>query len=138
MSSILRRSITLSPKSTFFFIIGICEEWEKGRDLNGDIALKKALRYSCGIPEEHICHIKDGQATKSNIVNGLKHLLNRTDIGDTLEIYFGGHGAPKGVGTSDGKLWKYIDVIQQIEKQFASTFSPQQLGFQFVYYFNHH
>jgi hypothetical protein len=119
MSGILRRSITLSPKSTFFFIVGVCAEWESKRELLGDKALAKVLRQSCSIPEEHICHIKDGQATKSNILKGLERLLNQTCVGDTLEIYFGGHGVPEGVGTVDGKLWKYVEIIQQIEKQFG-------------------
>ena len=63
--------------------------------------------------------MKDEQGTLSNIVYQLKHLLQRTKPGDTLEIYFGGHGAPQGCGTFDGKMWKYVDIIQQIEEQFA-------------------
>ena len=117
--NMLRRSTTLSPNSTFVFIIGICKEWESGRASHGDIALEGALRRSCGIPGEHICHVKDEQATKSNIIRKLKHMLGNTDVGDTLELYFGGHGVPQGVATVDGKLWKYSDIIQQIEEQFG-------------------
>ena len=91
----LRRSTTLSPNSTFVFIVGICKEWESGRDSHGDIALERALRRSCGIPGNHICHVKDEQATKSKIVRKLNHMLSDTNAGDTLEIYFGGHGAQR-------------------------------------------
>ena len=118
-STPLRRSITLSPRSTFVFLLGICGEWQDGRATEGDIALYEALRHACGIPEEHICHIKDARGTKANVLRQLERFLSRTGAGDTLEIYFGGHGSTHGVATFDGKLWKYIEMIQQIESQFG-------------------
>lgn len=116
------RSITLAPASTFVFLVGICGEWQRGRAQQGDIALYNALvSPTCGVHKQHICHIKDQHGTLSNIKQQLKRMLRCTSPGDTLEIYFGGHGAPQGCATSDGKIWKYAHIIQQIEEEFAGN-----------------
>eukprot|EP00945_MAST-04E_sp_MAST-4E-sp1_P008573 g8573.t1 len=118
MSGMLKRSTTLSPQTTFVYIVGVCGEWQNGRTTEGDIALHNTLLIAGGIPRDHICHIKDKDATRSNVINGLKRLLSRTGPGDTLEVYFGGHGSSQGVGMYDKKLWKYVDMVRQIERQF--------------------
>ena len=117
----LKRSTTLSPESTFVFVVGVCGEWERGREKEGDIGLYNTLLGTCGIPRNHIVHVKDRDATRGNIIKALERLLRLTGEGDTLEVYFGGHGNSQGMGTYDKKLWKYVDLVQQIERQFGGN-----------------
>ena len=54
----------MAPSSTFVYLVGICGEWQHGRAQQGDIALYNALRSpACGVPEQHVCHVKDEQGT---------------------------------------------------------------------------
>eukprot|EP00949_MAST-11_sp_MAST-11-sp1_P004788 g4788.t1 len=115
------RSVTLSPSSTFVFLVAICQEWEEGRSTVGDEALYHALQRHAGIPRDQISHVKDRQATKANILAQLSSLLRRTRAGDTLEIYFGGHGNRSGVGTYSKELWRYTEMIEQVEREFAGN-----------------
>ena len=63
----LKRSTTLSPKSTFVFLVGVCGEWERGRAEEGDVD-STTLVNTCGIPRNHIVHVKDRNATRANII----------------------------------------------------------------------
>lgn len=65
-------------------------------------AVVEFLKTSLGVPENRIKNLRDRQATRLNIRNGIRDLATCDDIAkdDPILIYYAGHGAeakaPKG------------------------------------------
>ena len=87
------------PETTSVFIVGILE-WERS-DLYGsfpdcmpdrrDQQLADFFREA-GVPDDRLVYLQDSEATKKRIKKELGELLDETDEGETVIIYFAGHG----------------------------------------------
>jgi hypothetical protein len=102
------------PESFFFFIVGICGEWEgewgsdQGED--GDLGLYNGYIYA-GVPTKQIIPIGQGRHEIT--------LRRATYVPDsTLVFYYGGHGGPLGFRTRKYS-WPYQDVVKNIDESFA-------------------
>jgi tetratricopeptide (TPR) repeat protein len=77
-------------------VVGISDYKEDKLKLNyadNDAALfKYYLSEVEGIPDENISLLINEKATSINIVREFKNLINKTESGDTVYIYFAGHG----------------------------------------------
>lgn len=56
----------------------------------------------CGYPIENVQILLDSEATRSNIVEGLKKLASTSHSDDTVLIFFSGHGAQEYFGKNAG------------------------------------
>lgn len=88
----------LDPTRTWAFVIGLYR-FERPllydnfdvTDGRVDDMLVKVLRER-GVPPTHIVHLRDGGARRKRILTSMGTLLASTRTGDTLFVYFGGHG----------------------------------------------
>ena len=85
------------PQHTWVFFVGLLE-WQDSESLPSfpqknrrDEILLNELRKR-GVPENQIVYLKDKQGTTANIQWELANLLGKTKPGDTVFIYFCGHG----------------------------------------------
>lgn len=65
----------------------------------------------CGIPEQNITYLLGEDATRDNIIRGIGELRARTGRGDTVFIFFSGHGCSERNeerGDHDDHLLKYL------------------------------
>ncbi len=92
-----------------------------------DEALIKYFRQNRKVPEDHIVWLKDEEATARRIKAGLPRLLERTKPGDTLFLYYAGHGSREQPGITyftpydaEGaeNLWPVPDIVGALEKDF--------------------
>jgi len=112
----------------YAFILGVCEEWPEQRCDLGDIGIAKCLKHHCNISNDNIVEIYDEEATKSNIIQAFKSLLDRRNDklqnegkDDILLFYYGGHGKIDSFCTSrkGNEPWiKHLDIINLLEEKF--------------------
>lgn len=111
----------LDPKSTHAFIVGVDldDEWANDRAALGDIRLVQSFRSTCQLPPHRVVHIRDADATRDRVMRELRELLRRTKTGDTLILYYGGHGENDVFCTADDEVkWSHNDVVGAIEQDF--------------------
>lgn len=111
--------IIFDPAFTWVCLVGINSEWPDERATVGDIALFEALADQ-GIDRDHMIFVKDSDATVENVHTRLAELLSKTSVGDTLIVYYGGHGQPGEFCLVDGPL-RHRDLIELIESMFEGT-----------------
>lgn len=68
-------------------------------------ALHRTLTGQWGIPRQNVTVLKDGQATRRNIIAELNRLQTSTRPGDFIFIYFSGHGT-----SFHDKTFKFLDA----------------------------
>lgn len=89
-----------------------------------DIGLIDSL-MSRGVPANQIVALRDEQATTANCISQLKNLTSQAKPGDALLLFIHSHGSLKDGGLvctyETGGTWKYTDIIQQIEDNFAGS-----------------
>ncbi|APY11152.1 hypothetical protein BWZ22_07805 [Seonamhaeicola sp. S2-3] len=94
--SIPKKTNTISEGVKHALVVGISEYHEASLRLNyakNDAALfKDYLLLSENIPAENIAYLVDEDAVSINILRSLKKLLQNTQSGDVVYIYFAGHG----------------------------------------------
>jgi hypothetical protein len=85
------------PQRTWVFFVGLLE-WQDSENLPSfpqknrrDEILLNELRGR-GVPESQIVYLKDGQGTTEKIQTEFVKLLGKTKPGDTLFVYYCGHG----------------------------------------------
>jgi hypothetical protein len=85
------------PQRTWVFIVGILEWKDKEtfesfpQENRRDRELVRFFREQ-GVPSEQIIYLEDRAATTNRIQNALRSLLSKTQEGDTLFLYYTGHG----------------------------------------------
>ena len=94
------------PLRLFALIIGINEYKSPIKKLSGAVAdadaMQDYLQKHLGVPSSQIRNLRNGQATRSAIINEIKAFWFNNDIqqGDPILIYYAGHGGwaetPKG------------------------------------------
>lgn len=85
----------LSPGRSWFLGIGI-DEYEQFRQLNNAVKdvedIRALLQEKYDLAPEHTILLKNGQATRKNIIATLDELKSRLAPNDKLLIYYSGHG----------------------------------------------
>lgn len=77
---------------------------------------------SRGVPDDHICFLRDEEASESNCRSGLNALITRAKPGDTLLFFMHSHGGDGVICTYEkGQAWRYEELIQQIENNFPGN-----------------
>lgn len=125
------------PETTSVFVVGILE-WERG-DLwssfpaamvdRRDEQLVEFFREA-GVPEERLVYLQDSKATKAEIQKELNDLLDETDEGELVIIYFAGHGyrdsdsgrtwfACYDAGDENSSGWGVREIFDAVEKRFS-------------------
>ena len=125
------------PETTSVFIVGILE-WERS-DLYGsfpdcmpdrrDQQLADFFREA-GVPDDRLVYLQDSEATKKRIKKELGELLDETDEGETVIIYFAGHGyrdddsgdtwfACYDAGDENESGWAVKEIFDEVENRFS-------------------
>lgn len=128
------------PSRTWVFAVGVLEY--DAKKLYG--AFPKAGRrdqvlmdtlHARGVPKANIAFIKDADATKEKIAADFKEHLKKAAPGDTLIVYYAGHGIKdkeRGVyfvpydakgGAKEGytSCWSVSSVFDEVEKTFKGS-----------------
>lgn len=83
-----------------------------------------------GVPDEQITYLKDAEATKRQIETQFRKLLDQSDRGELLIVYFCGHGyrdedseqtrfACYDAGDKSSSGWKVSSILTTIEQNFS-------------------
>lgn len=124
------------PNRTWVFCVGLLE-WKDSesfasfpKENRRDERLLKVLKDR-GVPASQIVYLKDRAATTSRIATEFANLLARTREGDTLIVYYEGHGykdddrktyfASWDVDDGSNKGWAVSSVPQTIERSFKGS-----------------
>ncbi len=123
------------PQRTWVFFVGLLE-WQDTESFASfpqenrrDEILLNELRAG-GVPETQIVYLKDKQATTAKIQAEFVKLLSRTKPGDTVFVYYCGHGYKDddaktflaSYDASDDTLgWAVASVPDAIEKNFKGS-----------------
>lgn len=124
------------PNRTWVFCVGLLE-WKDSesfasfpKENRRDERLLKVLKDR-GVPASQIVYLKDRAATTSRIATEFSNLLARTREGDTLIVYYEGHGykdderktyfASWDVDDGKNKGWAVSSVPQTIERSFKGS-----------------
>ena len=120
---------------TWVFFVGVLE-WQDPafesfpKDIRRDGVLVDAL-LARGVPRDHVTFLVDRAATKARIEAKLHAVLAKTKPGDTLWLYYAGHGddddngthfMPFDVDAEDyGTAWSVRSIVDEIERSFAGN-----------------
>jgi hypothetical protein len=124
------------PAQTWAFIVGILE-WHHGdifepfpKEQRRDAALVKLLGER-GVPKEQICYLQDRKATTARIAEMFAEHLAKASPGDTLFVYYCGHGSLTEAGATyfasydaDGEEnvgWLVSDIPAVVERSFRGS-----------------
>lgn len=124
------------PSRTWVFCVGLLE-WQDSASFASfpktdrrDERLIKVLKER-GVPAGQIVYLKDRAATTARIAAEFSKLLARTREGDTLIVYYEGHGykdddrktyfASWDVNDNGNKGWAVSSVPQMIERSFKGS-----------------
>jgi len=95
------------PAKTWVFVVGVLE-WQRSdvypnfpKTNRRDTRLAVAYQ-SLGVPSEHVYLLLDRSATRQAIHNNLMEILGKSAPGDTLILYYAGHGYRQ---ESDSTFW---------------------------------
>ncbi len=123
------------PKRTYALVVGILEWQDKASYVSfpkterRDARLVATLRQR-GVPREQVVYLQDKAATLPAIQTALANLLKRTHSGDTLLVYYCGHGYRSENGSlyyvsydaNEKTLgWSAASLVERIEKGFPGT-----------------
>jgi hypothetical protein len=67
-----------------------------------DVAKLLTSPAHCGYPVSSVQVLRDGDVSRATILDGLKRLAAHSQAGDTVVVYFSGHGAQFKTGTDAG------------------------------------
>jgi hypothetical protein len=99
---------------TYIFLVGVNEEWSKGRKQIGDVALCRCFRTL--VPESQVVFVRDSEATVYNAQQQLERLLQGIQGRQCkVVVYFGGHGKPDGFCMVDNALYRHRDLVDLME-----------------------
>ncbi len=105
------------PQRTWVFFVGLLE-WKDSENLPSfpqknrrDEILLNVLRQR-GVPESQIVYLKDSQGTTAGIQSEFVKLLSKTKPGDTLIVYYCGHGYKDDKARTFMASYDASDVVQ--------------------------
>lgn len=124
------------PQKTWVFTVGILE-WRRSdawapfpKQNRRDLRWVQAWR-NLGVPPDHLVQLFDQQATAQAIQSELGRVLGRTAPGDTLVIYYAGHGYREEPdrtfwmvpydGFEANTLWGLRDLARRLEQEFKGS-----------------
>ncbi|HWB08356.1 MAG TPA: agenet domain-containing protein [Pirellulales bacterium] len=123
------------PEKTWLFAVGVLE-WKDGKDWPAMESAKKDRRdvqlvehfKAQGVPESRVAYLQDRHATLRRINTALEDMLSKTAPGDTLILYYTGHGfrdrAKRRVyfanydATRGRDAWPVDEMFDTIERRF--------------------
>ncbi|MCA1557335.1 MAG: caspase family protein, partial [Acidobacteria bacterium] len=124
------------PQRTWVFVVGTLEWKDKEtfesfpKENRLDRELVRFFRGQ-GVPDSQIVYLQDSQATTRRIQNSLRALLSRTQPGDTLFLYYTGHGykgedgkayfASYDANDEDNPGWAVDSIPATIERYFKGS-----------------
>lgn len=133
------RAIDWNPKHTHVFAVGLLEWQNKSMwpsfpaavPHRRDAQLVKFFK-NAGVPDEQVVYLQDAQATKAHVQHALNKLLDETDDGDLLIVYFAGHGyrntdtdqtwfATYDAGKKDQSGWSVKSIFNAIDERFSGN-----------------
>jgi hypothetical protein len=123
------------PAKTWLFAVGVLE-WHDGREWPAmesakqdrrDVQLVEHFKTE-GVPDSRIAYLQDTHATLRRINAALDTMLGKTSPGDTLILYYTGHGFRDRTkrrvyfanydATSGHDAWPVADIFDTIERRF--------------------
>jgi len=125
-----------NPQRTWVFAVGLLE-WKDSesfasfpKENRRDEILLDVLKKR-GVPASQVVYLQDNMATTANISAAFNRLLARTRPGDTLIVYYEGHGykddndktffASYDVDDEDNPGWEVASVPTTIERNFKGS-----------------
>ena len=124
------------PQRTWVFVVGTLEWKDKEtfesfpKENRLDRELVRFFREQ-GVPDSQIVYLQDRQATTRRIQSGLRELLSRTRPGDTLFLYYTGHGykgedgrayfASYDTNDEDNPGWAVDSIPATVERYFKGS-----------------
>lgn len=128
-----------NPKHTFVFAAGLLE-WKHPEIWSSfpaampdrrDVQLVQFFKKA-GVPDEQIVYLQDAKATKARVQKALNDLLDETDEGDLVVIYFAGHGyrntetdqtwfATYDAGKKDQSGWAVRSIFKAVDDHFSGN-----------------
>lgn len=124
------------PKTTWVFCVGLLE-WKDSESFESfpkenrrDVELVNVLKRD-GVPSSQIVYLQDKAATTAKIRAEFVRLLDQTRPGDTIFVYYEGHGykddggkaffASYDVDDDKNAGWAFSSVPETIEKYFRGS-----------------
>jgi len=125
-----------NPQRTWVYFVGLLE-WKKKEQFSSfpqknrrDQILLNVLKQS-GVPDNQVVYLKDSEATIAKVRASFPEFLRRTKAGDTVIVYFCGHGYKSDdnkttyLATYDvsDKItgWNVDDLTSAIEQNFKGS-----------------
>jgi hypothetical protein len=124
------------PQRTWVFVVGTLEWKDKEsfesfpKENRRDRELARFFREQ-GVPGEQIVYLQDRAATTRRIQNELRSLLSKTQEGDTLFLYYTGHGyknedgrayfASYDANDEDNPGWAVDSIPATVERYFKGA-----------------
>jgi hypothetical protein len=110
----------LTPAQTWLFAVGILS-FQDSHETSWDSKNRRDTQLvdwarNAGVPNDHIVYIGDAAATKSKIERKFETFLPRVQAGDSLIVYYTGHGTDGGFETTDGDLWEMSSIVNNIDE----------------------
>lgn len=127
------------PEKTWVFAVGVLE-WKDStmwspfpKENRRDAELVEEFRKR-GVPAERIVFLKDAEATRERIEKSLTELLAKTATGDTLFLYYAGHGSKDDSGVTyfanydagkdlQATAWSVPSIFDALDKKFNGSMS---------------
>jgi uncharacterized caspase-like protein len=77
----------------------------------------------CGIPEQNITYLLGEDATRDNIIRGIGELRARAGRGDTVFIFFSGHGCSERneESTQKSPFWRFF-LVKNLTKLISRVY----------------
>ena len=122
----------IDPARTYALVVGVLEwkakdEWESfDTGFRRDAMLVEHLKKR-GISGSHLIYLQDKQATLEKIRASLKEVVGRAHAGDTLLVYYAGHGfleagegyfANYDIGEKQKTWWSMSELVDTIQASF--------------------
>lgn len=127
------------PDKTHVFVVGLLE-WKRADIYSPFPAAMKDRRdeqlveffRKSGVPDDQLTYLQDSDATKARVQEEFVELLDATDEGDLLIVYFCGHGyrdrksgqtwfATYDAGDTNESGWNVKDIFDAIEENFSGN-----------------
>lgn len=125
----------IDPSRTYALVVGVLE-WQRAEDWSSfdstyrrDAMLVEHLK-SRGITGSHLIYLQDKQATLARIRASLDEIIGRTRAGDTLLVYYCGHGfleagegyfANYDIGETRKTYWGMSELVDTIQARFTGA-----------------
>jgi hypothetical protein len=123
------------PRQTWVFAVGVLE-YQHPEVWRNQTGAKKDRRddqfvehfVKAGVPKERVIYLRDREATQQRIRHALADVLNRTQAGDLLVLYYTGHGSRDhktrtvhfvNYDAKDGPTaWPVAEIVESVDAGF--------------------